>query len=150
MATNLAMLAELVGGQLINQDAGNTVVEGAATLADAGPTEISLLDNVEKAHRLARSRAGAVVVPRDFAPDHPPAIQVDDVHRAFAAIVAHFRPERQTARIGVSPLAIVSPRARLDDDVEVHPGASIGDDARIGAHSTIHAGGTDRGAGCQD
>ena len=134
MATNLDVLAELVGGRLVNSDARQTMIDGAATLADAGPGDISLLDNVEKAHRLARSRAGAVVVPRDFAPDHPPAIQVDDVHAAFAKIVAHFRPARTAARIGVSPLAAVSPSARLDDDVDVHPGATIGEDAQIGAH----------------
>jgi len=148
MATNLAVLAELVGGRLFQQGAGDTTIEGAATLADAGPGDISLLDNVEKAHRLARSRSGAVVVPRDFAPDHPPAIQVDDVHAAFATIVAHFRPSRVAARIGVSPLAAVSRSARLDEDVDVHPGATVGDDARIGPHSTIHAG-AKIGAGCK-
>jgi UDP-3-O-[3-hydroxymyristoyl] glucosamine N-acyltransferase len=148
MATNLAVLAELVGGRLVPPDAGETVVEGAATLADARPVDISLLDNAEKSHRLARSRTGAVVVPRDFVPDHPPAIQVDDVHRAFAAIVEHFRPARRTARIGVSPLAAVGPLATLGDDVDVHPGATIGDDARIGSHSTIHAGAR-IGPGCK-
>jgi UDP-3-O-[3-hydroxymyristoyl] glucosamine N-acyltransferase len=148
MATNLATLAELVGGRLVPAAAAGTPIEGAATLADARPADISLLDNSEKALRLARSRAGAVVVPRNFLPDHPPAIQVDDVHRAFATIVAHFRPARAVARIGVSPLAAVSPLARLDDDVDVHPGATVGDDARIGAHSTIHAG-AQIGAGCK-
>ena len=68
MATNLDVLAELVGGRLVNSDARQTMIDGAATLADAGPGDISLLDNVEKAHGLARSRAGAVVVPRDFLP----------------------------------------------------------------------------------
>jgi UDP-3-O-[3-hydroxymyristoyl] glucosamine N-acyltransferase len=148
MATNLAVLAELVGGQLVNPNTSNTIIEGAATLSDARPIDISLLDNVDKAHRLARSRAGAVVVPHGFAPEHPPAIQVDDVHQAFAAIVAHFRPAFAAARIGVSPQAVVSPLALLDDDVDVHAGATIGDNASIGPHSTIHAGAR-IGAGCK-
>ena len=140
MATKLVTLAELVGGRLARLSSAETLIEGAATLADAGPGDITLLDNPEKAHRLARSRAGAVVVPREFVPDHPPAIQVADVHQAFAAIVAHFRPARSAARIGISPLALVSPLAQLDDDVDVHPGATVAEDVRIGPHSTIHAG----------
>ena len=94
MPTTLAALAELVGGRLVGARAGDLVLIGAATLDDAEPGDITLLDSAEKAHRLARSRAGAVLVPRDFLPDHPPAIEVDDVHAAFAAVVVHFRPKR--------------------------------------------------------
>ena len=69
-----------------------------------------------------------------------PAIVVDDVHRAFTAIVTHFRPPRAAPRIGISPRRVVSPTARLAADVDVHPGATIGDDVEIGAGSTIHSG----------
>ena len=77
---------------------------------------------------------------QDFAPENLPAIQVDDVHAAFATIVTHFRPTLNATRSGVSPTANVSPRARLGEDVEIHAGATIGDKVEIGPHSTIHAG----------
>ncbi len=140
MVTSLATLAELVEGRLVGHSNGDLQIHGAATLDDAQPGQISLLDNSDKNHRLARSQASAVVVPHDLTPEQTPAIQVDDVHRAFAAIVAHFRPQRMAARVGVSPLAFVSPRARLAANVDVHPGATIGDDVEIGSGSTIHSG----------
>jgi UDP-3-O-[3-hydroxymyristoyl] glucosamine N-acyltransferase len=141
MTTSLAVLAELVGGQLAGVAAPTELaIHGAATLDDAQPGDISLLDAPDKAHRLARSRASAVVVPLGFLPDHSPAIQVEDVHGAFAAIVAHFRPARRASRIGISPSAVVSPTARLAEDVDVHAGATIGDDVEIGPHSTIYPG----------
>ncbi len=141
MPFSLAELAELVHGQLVGgAGAADLVIEDAATLDEAGPKHISLLDSPDKAHRLARSCAGAVVVPQSFTPDHTPAIQVDDVHAAFAAIVEQFRPQRRMPRIGVSPLATVNPSARLGADVDVHPGAVVGPDVEIGEHSTIHAG----------
>jgi UDP-3-O-[3-hydroxymyristoyl] glucosamine N-acyltransferase len=140
MQTTLAVLAELVGGRLVGNAPGDLFIAGAATLDDAQPGDITLLDSPEKAHRLARSRASAVLVPRDFVPEHPPAIEVDDVHASFAAVVIHFRPARSAVRGGVFPGAIVSRLARLDEDVEIHPGATIGDDVQIGPHSTIHAG----------
>ncbi len=141
MPTSLAALAELIGGRLgaVAAD-GSLSISGAATLDQAEDGEISLLDSADKAHLLARSKASAVVVPNDFAAGNLPAIHVDDVHRAFAAIVLHFRPARATRRIGVSPQSLVSPTARLGENVEIHAGATVGDHVEIGANSTIHSG----------
>ena len=81
-----------------------------------------------------------MVVPAGFALDKLATIVVDDVHRAFAAIVRHFCPACPTRRIGVSPLAAISPTAKIGSDVDIHPFATIGDEVTIGDGSTIHAG----------
>ena len=138
MQATLAELAALVGGHLIGD--GELVISGAASLRDAEPGQITLVDAAERNQQLGNCRAVAAIAPRDFTPNGLPAIQVDDVHRAFAAIVGFFRPPRKTHRTGVSPLASVSPTARLDQDVTVHPFATIGDEVTIGAGTTIHSG----------
>jgi len=140
MPTTLAALAHLVGGEVVGDPA--TEVDGAATLQDAKPGDITLVDKNEKAVSLAAGRARAAVVPRGFPIDTltMPALIVDDVHRAFTAIVLSFRPPRPRQRIGISPAATISASARLADDVDVHASASIGADVEIGAGSTIHAG----------
>jgi UDP-3-O-[3-hydroxymyristoyl] glucosamine N-acyltransferase len=146
MQTTLAQLAELVGGQVVGD--GQLIISGAATVRDTQPGEITLLDQAEKAHILEQCRAAAVVAPRGFTPENLPAVQVDDVHQAFAAIMRHFSPPRQTSRGGISPLAVVSPTATLGADVEIHPLATIGEGVTIGNGSTIHAG-VHILAGCQ-
>jgi UDP-3-O-[3-hydroxymyristoyl] glucosamine N-acyltransferase len=138
MQTTLAELATLVDGLLIGD--GDLLISGAASLRDAGPGEITLVDGSEKGRGLVNCPAAAVIAPRTFVPQGLPAIQVDDVHRAFAAIILHFHPLRQTRRTGISPLAVVSPTAELAEDVDVHPFVTIGDEVSIGAGSTIHAG----------
>ncbi len=138
MQATLAELAALVGGQLVGD--GRLVIFGAATLCDAEPGQITLIDQAEKAHLLGQCRAAAVVAPRGFASERLPAIQVDDVHAAFTAIVTHFCPPPQARRIGISPLAAVSPTATIGSDVDVHPFATIGDGVSIGDGSTIHSG----------
>lgn len=138
MQATLAQLAALVDGHLIGD--GDVVIHDAAPLQDAGPGHVTLVDGDEKNHNLAGCRAAAAIAPRSFVPCGLPAIQVDDVHRAFALVIRHFRPQRPRRRIGVSPLAVVSPTARLEDDVDVHPLATIGDDVTIGAGTTIHSG----------
>jgi UDP-3-O-[3-hydroxymyristoyl] glucosamine N-acyltransferase len=118
---------------------GEVAIFGAAPLRDARGGDITLVDGSEKNRRMSGCPASAVIAPRDFTPDLP-AIQVDDVHQAFAAIVLHFRPARQTRRHGVSPAAVVAPSALLASDVEVHPLATIGEEVEIGPGSTIHSG----------
>jgi UDP-3-O-[3-hydroxymyristoyl] glucosamine N-acyltransferase len=138
MATTVGELARLVGGRV----SGNASVEirGAATLDTATATDISLLDSRQRERELLASAAAAFVVPEDFVPHGPPAIQVKNVHEAFAAIVRHFRPSRAAPRVGVSAAAHISSSAVLAQDVDVHPGAYVGDDVQIGTRSTIHSG----------
>ena len=140
MGASLATLAELVGGELVGPR--SLEVESAATLSDARPGDITLVDRNEKLHKLVASGAAAAIVPQGFPADNPPIplIIVEDVHEAFAAIVCYFHPRRPRTRIGISPSAVISPSARLAADVDVYPGVGIGDDVVIGRGTTIHAG----------
>ena len=138
MQATLAELAAMVGGSLIGD--GNMSIRGAAPLNDAAPGEITLIDTPERSNYLQSSRASAVVAPRSVMTDPLPVIQVDDVHQAFAVIVARFRPPRRNGRIGISPDAVISRTAKLGDRVNIHPQATIGDDVQIGDGTTIHTG----------
>lgn len=138
MQAKLAELAALVGGRLIGD--GDLVIHGAAPLGDAKPGEITLIDKPERSGLLASSRASAVVAPRSLVSDQLPAIQVDDVHQAFSLIVARFRPPRTSRRVGVSPAAVISPTAKLGNNLHICPLATIGDEVEIGDGSTIHSG----------
>ena len=138
MQATLGDLALLVGGDVLG--ANDLVLHGAASLGEALPGQITLLDSADRSRSLAGSQASAVVCARSFVPGDTPAIQVDDVHQAFSRIVSHFHPPRLSKRIGVSRLAAVSPTAALGVNVDIHPFATIGDDVRIGDGSTIHSG----------
>ena len=151
MPISLGALTELVGGRLVASGVPGSEdlqITGAATLETALAGEISLIDSAQKAHRLARSHASAVVVPRDYEPLGIAAIQVDDVHAAFAKIVSHFRPQTAAARIGISPQAMVAASAQIAADVDIHPGATVGENVVIGRGVTIHSG-VHIMAGCQ-
>lgn len=138
MQATLAELAVLVDGHPVGD--GRLVIGGVAPLCDAGPGQITLIDGGERNRELAGCRAAAAVTPKTFLPENLPSIQVDNVHAAFVKIFEHFHPRRAKKRIGVSPLAVISPSASLADDVNVHPAATIGDHVELGAGSTIHSG----------
>ena len=149
MNTTLAELARLVGGRILGDpanEASDQTITGAETLDLAGQSDITLIDHVDRIHHLAESPAVAAVVPddaatADLAHDELPALlAVADVHQAFTAIVAKFRPPRTIPRGGISPAAHIDATAQLDANVEVHPGATIGPDVTLGSGSTVHAG----------
>jgi len=139
MAITLAELATKVGGTLVGGVSTQTV-HGAATLDSAVAGDITLVDAADKLHLLAKSRAGAAIVPMGTGPLDRPSIEVADVHAAFTVAITTFRPPRSEPRIGVSSLAVVHPAARLAADVDVHPFATIGADVEISAGATIHSG----------
>jgi UDP-3-O-[3-hydroxymyristoyl] glucosamine N-acyltransferase len=138
MEMTLNQLAALVGGQLRGN--GSLVVQGAATLDAVGTDQITLVDAAERLADWKTSVAAAAVVPSDLPAQDRPTIAVADVHAAFTQIVSQFRPPRSVPQLGVSPAAAISPTARLAKDVNVHPGATIGDRVEIGQATTIHCG----------
>jgi UDP-3-O-[3-hydroxymyristoyl] glucosamine N-acyltransferase len=151
MSLALAEIARLVEGQLAGD--GELLIAGAATLPVARPGEITLADHPKLAPQLARSQASAVIVPATFQPADRPFITVGNVHVAFAKIVTHFRPPRQTRSPGTSPAAFVHPTARVAQDVEVHAQAFVGADVEIGPRCIVHSGvrlldGCKLGSGC--
>jgi UDP-3-O-[3-hydroxymyristoyl] glucosamine N-acyltransferase len=138
MSVALSHIAQLVGGQLSGDP--NVQISGAATLPVAQPGDVTLADHPRLAAQLARCQASAVIVPAGFEPGDRPFITVHDAHDAFAKIVSHFRPPRQTRFLGISPAACVDPTARIGAGTQVHPQAFIGADVEIGEACIIHSG----------
>jgi len=139
MPITLEALASHVRGTVVGHADGLSIT-GASTLETAGPADVTLIDSADKLHLLAKSRAGAAIVPQGSGPLDRPTIEVDDVHTAFAAVVTWLRPPRVAARIGVSQRACVDPTARIGADADIHPLAVIGADVEIGPGATIHSG----------
>ena len=138
MAYSLADIARLVDGTAVGDP--TVSIRGVAVLMDAGPGDVTLIDNAEKAARLGGSQAAAAIVPRGVTCEKLPTVEVADIHAAFARLIMFFRPQRKSKRIGISSQATISDTARVGRGVDIHPGATIGDDVEIGDGCTIHAG----------
>src|SRR4051812_7583435 len=154
-ATTLEELAQLVGGRVQGDSA--LQIRGAAVLGEVEDGEITLVDHPDRLKKLNSSRAAAVVTSEKIAAEYfagqadatrKASLIVADVHAAFCKIVCHFRPQRSRLAIGISALAIVSPSARCGTNVNIHPGATIGDDCEIGDGTTVLPGAQIL-AGCQ-
>ncbi len=136
----LGDLMEKLSGELV-QGSPDVDLTGVNSAASASGSEITFAEDRAAADEALVSPAGAVVLKSGLA-------------RSFAqgkCVIATAQPRLWFARAarllrpvlpveGVHPAAVVSPTAKLAQDVTIGPGAVIGEAVEIGARSRIEAG----------
>jgi UDP-3-O-[3-hydroxymyristoyl] glucosamine N-acyltransferase len=143
----LSDLAQLCGARL--EGDGGVSVDGAASLPEAGATQISFCTSPRYAAQLDATRAAAVVVPpalRERRGDLPRLVHPDP-NAAFSRICAAFAPPPPRPAPGVDASARIAAGAQLAHGVAVGPLCSVADGARLGAGCVLHAG-VHVGEGC--
>jgi UDP-3-O-[3-hydroxymyristoyl] glucosamine N-acyltransferase len=136
-------LIDELGGELLFGDAGTQMV-GVADIGGADAGQIVFGENADGAERAVRSCAGLAIVPAGF------AVPTDRKKNA-GAVVAYRQPRLWFAKAakllaiakvasGVHPATVVSPSARIGENVSIGAGAVIGDQAEIGDGTRIEAG----------
>jgi UDP-3-O-[3-hydroxymyristoyl] glucosamine N-acyltransferase len=137
----LAELAAQADAELVEGADGSRRFAGVAPLAEAGPEQVSFLDNRRYLDDFRRSAAGACVVDPDLAGEAPEGMALllsKAPYRAYAAIAGAFYPDPQPSG-SVHPAARVDPSAELGAGTDVGPGAVIEAGARIGRNCRIAA-----------
>ncbi len=132
----LGELSQLVEGEVTARP--DLEISGAASISRAGPTELTFVASTKYVDAFLESDAAAAIVSFDTDITEKPCIRVDDVEAAFAEIVELFQPPVEREKIGISRQAIVSPSARIADDVCIHPGAVVMDNVEIGYGSVVY------------
>jgi UDP-3-O-[3-hydroxymyristoyl] glucosamine N-acyltransferase len=138
LSITLAELAELVGGQVHGD--GNLVIQGARPLGDAGPGDITFLEDARHATRLSSCRASAMVAPLNLAGNGLAAIRVADPVGAFATIVRRLHGRPDPAAVGIDSRAAIHATAQLGEGCEVYPFAVVGEGSVLGAGCRVHSG----------
>lgn len=135
----LAALAELGEAELYPADAAAMEIRDIGTLTEAGPDQISFLDNRKYVAAFQKTAAGACVVsPRD-AETAPAGIKLlisKTPYRSFALIVQAFYPVPPVVA-GIHPSASVADSARLGEGVRVDAGAVVEDGVVVGSGTHI-------------
>ncbi len=138
---SLGRLAEAASLELAPGVDPQRLMDGVSTLADAGPGDVTFLENRRYLGDLRVTRAGACVLHPSVTDRAPPGIDLllsPEPYRAFARVAALFHPEPDALGT-VDARATIAPGARLGAGVEVGPGAVIGANAAIGDGTSIGA-----------
>jgi len=134
---------------------GTRVVDGPASLRDAGPSHVSFFTHPRFRAELDSTRAAGVLVPRGTSlPGRSLALlHCQDPSVAFTQVVGAFVEPEEPPVPGVHASAHVDPRARLDRSASVGPLCRVAEECELGAGvrlvSGVHLGrGARVGEGC--
>lgn len=133
----LGELAGEIGARLEGDP--DFLVRGIASLEQAGPEDLSFLANPRYEAAALASRAGALIVGRDFTADGRNVLRCDNPYLAYARAVPLISSE-PPIEDGVHPSAIVDPSVLLPDRVAVGPLAVIGRGVELGPGVVIGSG----------
>ncbi|XCN72320.1 MAG: UDP-3-O-(3-hydroxymyristoyl)glucosamine N-acyltransferase [Candidatus Electrothrix aestuarii] len=150
----LSELAALVHGRVLGDE--QTQVSTVNSLDLAEPGQLTFINSVKLAEKLAASKASACIVPSDFTEATLPLIQVENVDLASARIHNYLLVEPFQAtgiheravigadckisdQISIGALACIGDRVQIGERVKIAPGVVIGDDVQIGDDCVLHA-----------
>lgn len=129
-------LAAKLGLEMLGVD---RVLQGAAALEEAGPSQLAFVGNAKFFAAGVASLAGCVIAVREFPARPEQTIILSANPRAhFGAALGLLYP-RHSAGPGIHPTAVVDPTAVIDAGAEIGPFAAIGPGVRIGAGTVLYA-----------
>jgi len=147
LAPSLAEVANWCSATLAADADPGRVIGDVAALDQAGPGDLTFLDNPRYVGALKRTRAAAALVAArhaDATPATCAALIAAEPYRAMALVMTRLYPSAAKpgsvfGETGISSTASIHPSARLEPGVVVDPGAVIGRGAEIGAGTIIGA-----------
>ncbi len=142
---SLADIAKATSAELPTNVPADTEICDVKTLSDAGPSDLSFLDNRKYLSQLASTSAGACLVSPAFAdraPKSTPTLQTKQPYHGFAQALRLFYPTALRPSVA-APTDIqtpIHPTAMIEEGVIIEPGAIVGPEAAIGKGTRVAAG----------
>lgn len=158
----LREIAELVGGEVVGEDAEIT---GAAGLEDAGAGDLTFVSRASLLPQLASSGAGAVLLGPGMDTELP-AILCEDPYRAFAKVLELSLPDpdrvfppgihatavvaadADVAAAAIGPYCVIGAGTTVGAGTRLGPHVTLGPDVTVGCDCVLHATATVR-EGCR-
>ena len=144
MVATVKELAALVRGRLIGD--GGVAIRAARPVGEAGPGDITFIEDDRFAKQLRASPASAAIVGPHFKPsglDDDAAkafIEVDDPLSSFIAVRTHLHGRGSKRQVGIHPSAQIAESAEIGPNVTVYPFVYVGEDSVVEEGCTLYPG----------
>ncbi|HUT73306.1 MAG TPA: UDP-3-O-(3-hydroxymyristoyl)glucosamine N-acyltransferase [Armatimonadota bacterium] len=135
-ALTLEQLAQKLGGEAVGP--GELVIAGVSSYESAGGSDLAFVDSPRLLPLAERSRAAALIVPREIVSAAKPIIRADNPRLAFAQALDLFSPRRRPLP-GVHPTTVMGADVEMAEGVYVGPYVVLGSGVRLGRGVELHA-----------
>ena len=140
-------LADLLHGEVVGDP--STVVTGPARIEQAGPKDVCFFANPKYEHYIYTTRAGVLLINKDFEPRQSiPAtlVKVDDAYASVSVLLDFFNRLKHQRKKGNRLLARLSLKrsvalsARIGEGTYIYPQVYIGPNVRVGRNCILYPG----------
>ena len=131
-------IAELIQGRVEGDE--NATISTFAKIEEGTPGAISFLSNPKYTHFIYETKSSVVLINEDVELEKPVSATLIRVENAYESVakLLQFYESMKPAKKGIDPLAFISPKAKVGEDVYVGAFACIGDGAVIGNGTQIY------------
>lgn len=132
-------IAELIQGRVEGNE--NATVRTFAKIEEGTEGAISFLSNPKYTHYIYDTKSSVVLINEDVELEKPVSCTLIRVKNAYECVakLLQFYESMKPAKTGIDPLASISPKAKVGENVYVGPFAVIGDGAVVGDGCQIYA-----------
>jgi UDP-3-O-[3-hydroxymyristoyl] glucosamine N-acyltransferase len=139
---SLREVAKATGSEIAAGGDETRLIEDVRPLSEAGPRHMTFLDNRKYLAQAELTAAAACLINPALASRLPTgivALVTRQPYHGFAKALALFYPDSMRSQIAEPGAPAVHPTARLEEGVEIEPGAVVGPEAQIGRGTRIAA-----------
>ena len=132
-------IAELIQGRVEGNE--NAAVRTFAKIEEGVEGAISFLSNPKYTHYIYDTKSSVVLINEDVELEKPVSCTLIRVKNAYECVakLLQFYESMKPAKTGIDPLASISPKAKIGENVYIGPFAVIGDGAVVGNGCQIYA-----------
>lgn len=134
----LTAIARIVKGEIIGEK--GLTIKGFSSIDEAEEGDLTFLSHRKYLPLAQKTKASAVIVPRDIALPGKSIIRTDNPSLAFAQIVAYYTKDDFPAIKGIHKTSIIAKNAKIGKNVAIGPYTVIEAKARIDDNTTIYSG----------
>jgi len=117
---------------------GEIEIHNVAGVREARAGEIAFIVDKKYARFAEKTKASALLVPKDFdGVCHAALVRCENPEASFSKVATLFAPPPRARHTGIHPTAIIADNAVLGDDVSVGPYSIIEEDTVIGDRTEI-------------
>lgn len=138
MQKTLAEIAEIIGGEVVGD--ANTVIRGLSGIFEAKDGDLTFIANNKYIAMAKRTKASAILTPRDLDISDKPIVKTDNPSLAFSQLIGQITPQIKPSFMGVHPSAVLGANVTIGKNVVIGPCTVIEDDVSIADNSIISGG----------
>ena len=138
MEFTVAQIAQLLDAEVVGNP--EAIIRTVCKIEEGIESGLTFLANPKYTHYIYETKATAVIVNKDFVPEHEvhtTLIKTENSYLALAKLLDIYN-QMKPSKVGISDRAYIAPTAKIGENVYIAEFVSVGENAMIGNNTKLY------------